>query len=704
MSNITKSQGARTGGCGCSGGSSGASSGSCGCNTAVCRDAPLSRPRFFGGQLLTEEDLQLLIDYVVGKNRLRNRHLFGSGVVCGLTLTCHPCGGKVVVAPGYAIDCCGNDIYVPCAEQLDVNALVRELRLATLPGYDCGDPCQGAGQKDGETRRYCLYVRYDERDSDPVAPYLSDAPCGQGRCETTRISETYTFELGCNDESGAPPDVLDRLAICIGDLRIAAGFFERAENANGKATYLAGAAAAARAHRAEIVTDTDATNVAAAKSTLEEFQKGRGSTARGAAAAAKDVAEKPAEEEFRKAAAAFQVVAANAARLNALPPDKRKEAVELFRKHGASPADLTSVLTASAPTIREGARQFGDQPELRDTAIASVELAETYSIKAAPAEAYATGEAQMFMTGAAVKSAQVASLQEQLAALKAWLRERIESSCSQTSCDLLVRLDAIRIEQEPQGRIDVAQVERMANSIRALISLLLDYLRDCICLALNPVCSDCTDARVLLACLQVRDCEVIDICNMSRRFVLSPQALRYWLPPLSALGTLVEKFCCETEFDLSAPDPQPPDLYRQDKQFIARRSVQAPKVADLGSGAVVAATAVGLDTVRLDLLSSVGVNLGGIAAGNAPLQLRERALTATRGVLDSAVLTRRMEEFVDARVQQEVDRTLKASGKRIASEADLKKVQDESKKVQEDNRKLHQELERLRKTVDSLKK
>src|SRR4029079_11311027 len=76
------------------------------------------------------------------KNRLHNRYLFGQGVVCGFEVTCQPCGGgKVVVHPGYALDCCGNDVVLSCAQTLDVNALVRDLRQRLLGGYDCGDPC-----------------------------------------------------------------------------------------------------------------------------------------------------------------------------------------------------------------------------------------------------------------------------------------------------------------------------------------------------------------------------------------------------------------------------------------------------------------------------------------------------------------------------------------------------------------------------------
>src|ERR1700686_3643839 len=90
----------------CSCGSSSAS-GTCTCNcgSATCAVTTMTRPRFFAGQLLTEDDLQSLEDYVVSKNRLHNARLFGAGVVCGFEVLCHPCGGgKVVVKPGYALD------------------------------------------------------------------------------------------------------------------------------------------------------------------------------------------------------------------------------------------------------------------------------------------------------------------------------------------------------------------------------------------------------------------------------------------------------------------------------------------------------------------------------------------------------------------------------------------------------------------------
>src|SRR6266496_6842089 len=57
----------------------------------------LCRPRFFAGQLLSEEDLNRLDHYIVEKNKLHNRYLHGWGVVCGLDVVCNPCDQKGVI-------------------------------------------------------------------------------------------------------------------------------------------------------------------------------------------------------------------------------------------------------------------------------------------------------------------------------------------------------------------------------------------------------------------------------------------------------------------------------------------------------------------------------------------------------------------------------------------------------------------------------
>ena len=88
----------------------------------------LERPRFFAGQLLTESELNGEQAYVVAKNRLHNRYLHGPGVVCGLQVGCDPCDGWVTIAPGYAIDPCGNDIVVCEGQRLNVAELIARCK------------------------------------------------------------------------------------------------------------------------------------------------------------------------------------------------------------------------------------------------------------------------------------------------------------------------------------------------------------------------------------------------------------------------------------------------------------------------------------------------------------------------------------------------------------------------------------------------
>src|SRR5262245_25466521 len=82
------------------------------CDKQCCDLECLVRPRFFCGQLLTDADLTALVEWSRARFRLaRYRH--GWGVICGLEVSCDPQKpAGVLIHPGYAIDCCGNDIVV----------------------------------------------------------------------------------------------------------------------------------------------------------------------------------------------------------------------------------------------------------------------------------------------------------------------------------------------------------------------------------------------------------------------------------------------------------------------------------------------------------------------------------------------------------------------------------------------------------------
>ena len=442
-------------GCGC--GSSGISAAPCSCGGAGCGSCVaqgIVRPRFFAGQLLTEDDLQLLTDYVGHKNRLHNRHLFGAGVVCGLEVTCDPCGdGRVIVHPGYAIDCCGNDLTLSCTQVVDVNGLVRKL------GKDCTDPCppepkklkgekqiddEGTKQKDTEEEKpnfhYCLYIRYCEQPSDPVTPYSTGEECVQLGCEPTRIREGVSFELRCGGRHSARNPLIERLCQSLGDLDKLPRVFEAFNQLQDHGKVLA--AAKVRIIRSGVIVRPKPIGV-------------------------------PIEEES--------------------PPTQ------------VSPATAKALVAARAPfkTVRD------------------------------------------------------------------WLIERLSKSAYLTDCTTKRRVYELIMPRGDDPTI--IEVNAAADSTKDLIILFIDYFRESLCRGLNPACVTCEDSAVLLACLDLEECEVTRICNMERNFVLSPAAVRYWLPPLQLMGNVLERLCCVPWLDLPRKDQsRDPDLGELVKEEIAR--------------------------------------------------------------------------------------------------------------------------------------
>lgn len=187
----------------------------------------LCRPRFFPGQLLTDEDLNRLESYVVEKNRLHARYLHGWGVACGLEVVCDPCTStNVVVRTGYALSPCGDDIVVCQDHSVNVCELIDQCRPQT--GVVCDPPYTQPPRecKDG-TEPWVLAICYDERPTRGITALTgstdsaccSSCACGgsgscgcggtgkkssssnsqqkkkayQPQCEPTQICEGYRF-------------------------------------------------------------------------------------------------------------------------------------------------------------------------------------------------------------------------------------------------------------------------------------------------------------------------------------------------------------------------------------------------------------------------------------------------------------------------------------------------------------------------------
>jgi hypothetical protein len=528
----------------------------------------LQRPQFFSGQLLTEDDLQLLSDYVAAKSRLHNRFLHGYGVVCGLLVMCHPCGGgKVIVQPGTALDCCGNHIVVPCPVELDINAMVQALRIELRGGYDCGDPCKEPCNEtddckdeplrvERKVRRYCLYIRYCEVQEEPVAPYVTGGDCAVQVCRPTRIREGYRFELRCPEKEPEPDDLWHRIRCCIGELTRAD---KAADDAVVADKYFAQSKAAAIQIDRGRVPKFDESDVEQLKSGIAALTPLQELAAKRGAARAAEGSDLT-ELEVRKLLDAFQATASAVVRYDLQPAEAEAAAAEIVE----SARDL---LRDTADPLR--AVSVAKLVSARDRLVAETWISQGVHWTDEDLAADQRGSrAQLFYAyNAPISTALQHQFSKDLSDLRDWLLERLDGKPLYSDCRLRRDVLAIDIPGDSTSRRDPEAAKRLAEAI-------IRYLIECICAALNPPCQPCEDSAVKLACLTVDDCEVISICNLERTFVLSAPAVRYWVPFLHALGEAFERFCCDFRFKVEC-EPEDRERPAQEPIFLREQSLMA---------------------------------------------------------------------------------------------------------------------------------
>ena len=121
---------------------------------------PFKRPHFFTGKLLTVADLELEQQYHREKSKLHNRSLHGFGIVSGLKVSVD--AGQIVVEPGLALDCAGNEIVITARQTIAPPVITPE--------------------------RHGNYVNlvYAEEATDPIA----------GLDETSTITESFELTFG----------------------------------------------------------------------------------------------------------------------------------------------------------------------------------------------------------------------------------------------------------------------------------------------------------------------------------------------------------------------------------------------------------------------------------------------------------------------------------------------------------------------------
>jgi len=177
----------------------------CADDKPVCRACGglqcLCRPRFFPGQLLTDEDLNRLERYVIDKNRLHARYLHGWGVACGLEVVCDPCtSSKVVVRTGYALSPCGDDVIVCDDASVNVCELIDQCRPQTAVVCDPPSGAPPTQCRDG-VEKWVLSICYDERPTRGITALTgsTDSACcsgcscgGSGQCGCATKSKSST--------------------------------------------------------------------------------------------------------------------------------------------------------------------------------------------------------------------------------------------------------------------------------------------------------------------------------------------------------------------------------------------------------------------------------------------------------------------------------------------------------------------------------
>lgn len=672
----------RTGcGCGTSGGT-----GSCGCGVpscSTCDDQGFVRPRFFAGQLLTEDDLELLGSYVASKNRLHNRFFMGDGVVAGLDVLCQPCDpGKVRILPGYALDCCGNDIVVPCEEIVDVLALARSLGGA-LTRYGCADPCAREKDSGGTTtpprddtvdhvpaaaerresdgppalerpQRYCLYLRYCESEAEPTTPYASTDPCGTSVCEATRIREGYRFELSCREDHSPPPDIFSVFTSCVGDL-------VQTNRAVSEVLFLQGLAIAMEP---ALVTAKRTADIPWTSQHVSELNSAVSDLA------SWNLDSSPMDRSKLLRGATFT---------------QRVNGLYLRYQHttATSPGfvDMTPAQTEVGAATVHLESGLGSVSELTGPEAAWVTSVhdigrELTSLGSGPTTPLMRLLAQGQSWTRDAQNAYVAALEE----VREVLLDHMVPGSPSTDCKL--RTDVISVELPPVrgGLSDPAltEVELVLDGVDRLVAALLRYWMDCLCRALNPPVPACDDERVLLACLEIDQCEVDGICMTERKWVMTGPNMRYWLPPLRLLGDLLEQACCTVRGNLM--EAQSFEALLGSFGFQVRRASASDGLGQVKSNVSFSPTyamasvgrAYKVDHTRnFAELPQATINMAELAGTRMRVIQPEAFRTVeTIDLPDEPALEREeLRKYVDARVTERVDeRTTEIVRTRLASE------------------------------------
>jgi len=173
-------------------------------NILKCFAGKFKRLKYFHGMLLTEQDFQEEQTYFRDKNKLHNR-LHGYGVVWGLELKIKPGSSeepKIIITPGFALDCDGNEIIVCKNHEVKLKDKIDELNYrGDLNSIDeCYSP-------PGSTPKIYIGIQYCDCNADPVAQYTSECSSDDLTEQFSRTKEGYAVKLFRVDELPSCPEL-----------------------------------------------------------------------------------------------------------------------------------------------------------------------------------------------------------------------------------------------------------------------------------------------------------------------------------------------------------------------------------------------------------------------------------------------------------------------------------------------------------------
>jgi hypothetical protein len=154
--------------------------------------------------------------------------------------------------------------------------------------------------------------------------------------------------------------------------------------------------------------------------------------------------------------------------------------------------------------------------------------------------------------GAAGPGVTPAELHEACCRLRQVVVDLYANSTFNVRCAALRTVDQIVCPTPAPNETTDEYLVRVRPVLTHMFGLLVQYVIDCICHLLLPPCGeDPTEDRLILACVTIRDCKIIRICNHGcRRFAGAFPSFYYWLSivPITALVAFaVKALCCRPD-------------------------------------------------------------------------------------------------------------------------------------------------------------